>query len=72
MYSVLYVLCSIPPGTYMYSNSASGYMCVPSLSTFGEVDPFCIPGRQNTSYKSQFLPIRIIIFNFCKNGTYRR
>ena len=39
MYSVLYVLCSIRPGTYMYSNSASGYNCESSLSTFGEVDP---------------------------------
>ena len=36
------VLCRIRPGTYMYSVYTGRYMYVPTRSTYGEVDPFCI------------------------------
>ena len=42
MAGYIYVLRRIRLGTYMYSVYTSRYMYVPTRSTYGEVDPFCV------------------------------
>ena len=51
----IYVRGRIRLGTYMYSVCTSRYMYVPTRSTYGEVDPFCIIYPWNSSYPTLLL-----------------